>query len=112
MSSQIFKHPYPKEKFLMFLKQCAELNQHSYIFSKTSYKTAQHKELIQPFCNDIEKYYFNSKKYYATRKMSYKNILTIIRQICKYYFIPFNINLKYINSAYEISYSIFISPEL
>ena len=112
MSSQIFKKPYPKEKLFEFLDNCTESNKTSYIFSKTSYKTAQYKELIQPFCCDLETYYFKSKKYYTTRKMSYKYMLTIIRQICKYHFIPFNINLKYLNSAYEISYSIFTSIEI
>lgn len=111
MPSQIFKLPFPKEKLYEFLDKCAEKNTDSYKFSKTSYKTAQYKEIIQPFCDTIKDYYFDSKKYYATRQITYKNIITIIRQLCKYHFIPFNSNIKYSQSIYEISYTIFISPE-
>lgn len=111
MPNQMFKIPFPKKKLYEFLEKCAEKGNNSYTFSKTSYKTAQYKEIIQPFCNMIKDYYFNSKKYYATRQITYKNIITIIRQLCKYHIIPFNSNIKYLQSVYEISYTIFISPE-
>ena len=110
MSSQIFRAPFPKEKLFKFLDQCVEKKNNSYLFSKVSFKTAQYKNLIDPFCKEIEPCYFDSKKYYATRKITYKNLVTIIRQICKFHFIPFTSNIKYYKSAYEISYTIFIAP--
>jgi len=111
MSSQIFRTPFPKEKLVAFLDQIVEKKNDAYVFSKAAFKTAQYKELIEDFCKSIEPYYFDSKKYYATRTMSYKNLVTIIRQICKYHFIPFTSNIKYYKSVYEISYTIIISSE-
>ena len=40
--------------------------------------------------------------------MSYKNIITIIRQICKYHHIPFTNRIKYEHSKYEIIYIIYL----
>ena len=53
---------------------------------------------------------FISKKMYVEREMKYKNLITIIRQICRYHHIPFSSNIKYSKSKYEITYSIII-PE-
>ena len=47
---------------------------------------------------------------YVEREMKYKNLITIIRQICRYHHIPFSSNIKYSKSKYEITYSIII-PE-
>ena len=112
MVSQIFKTPFPKEKLFKFLDQCVEKKHNAYLFTKVSFKVAQYKELIDPFCKEIENYYFNSKKYYASRKMTYKHIVTIIRQICKFHFIPFTSHIDYSKSRYEISYTVFIAPVL
>ena len=109
--SQIFREPVPKEKLIEFLDQCVEVKNNSYVFSKTAFKTAQYKDIINSFCKELEKYYYESKKYYATRSMTYKNLVTIIRQICKYHFIPFTSNIKYYKSVYEISYTIFMTSE-
>jgi hypothetical protein len=111
MSSQIFRKPFPKEKLVAFLDGCTENKNNSYVFSKTAFKAAQYKDIVVAFCKEIEGYYYESKKYYATRGMTYKNIVTIIRQICKYHFIPFTSNIKYYKSVYEISYTIFMPTE-
>ena len=111
MSSQIFRTAFPKEELFKFLDKCVEKKNNAYVFSKVAYKTAQYKEIIEPFRENIQSYYYDSKKYYATRQITYKNLVTIIRQLCKYHFIPFNSNIKYCKSAYEISYTIFVSPE-
>ena len=39
--------------------------------------------------------------------MTYKNLITIIRQICKYNNIPFTSDIKYSKSKYEITYFIY-----
>ena len=35
----------------------------------------------------IKPYYFKSKQFYLERDKNYKNIITIIRQICKFNYI-------------------------
>ena len=111
MSSQIFKTPYPKEKLIEFLEQCVEKKNNNYLFSKVAFKTAAYKNIVEGFCKGIEPFYYDSKKHYATRNMTYKNLVTIIRQVCKFHFIPFTSEIKYYKSVYEISYTIFIPSD-
>jgi hypothetical protein len=107
MNSQIFKTPIDKEIFFEFLSTCSKKKLKHYEISKTSFKSAVFQNLIQPFCDSIKEYYHISKRHYITRKMTYKNLITVVRQICKYHHIAFTSQIKYDNSNYEISYSIF-----
>ena len=111
MSSQIFRTSIDIQKLFDFLDQCTSKKKNIYTFSKVAFKTAQYKELIDPFCKEVEQYYYDSKKYYATRKMTYKNFITILRQLCKQCHFGFTSNIKYYKSAYEISYTIYVPPE-
>jgi|MDTF01.1.fsa_nt_gb hypothetical protein len=111
MNSQIFKIPIDKIIFYEFLSTCSEKKLKYYEISKISFKSAVFQNLIQPFCDSIKDYYHISKQHYITRKMTYKNLITVIRQICKFHHIAFTSQIKYDNSNYEISYSIFADSE-
>jgi len=105
--SQIFKKEISSDCLFNFLQQCCVVNKNKYIFNKASYKKAQLLKIIQPFCQELKEYYFKSKQYYLERNMSYKNIITVIRQVCKFTKIPFTSDIKYSKSKYEITYYIF-----
>ena len=107
-NSQIFKTPIPLSFFSNFLETNGEKYLNKCIFSKTSFKKAQLSKSIQSFLDSIKKYYYPSKQFYVTRDITYKGIVTIIRQICKYHHIPFTSQIKYNKSKYEIIYTIFI----
>ena len=107
MSSQIFKNPIPLSVFADFLDKNGQKQTNKYIFSKTSFKKAQLEETLQPFLDSIKACYFPSKQFYVTRDATYKGLVTIIRQICKYYHIPFSSRIKYGQSKYEIIYTIY-----
>jgi hypothetical protein len=111
MVSQIFKNPISKIYFLTFISSWCEKKQNSFQLTKSSFKSATFQDLIQPFCESIKDNYHFSKLYYLERKMTYKNFITIIRQICKYHNIPFTSIIKYDKSNYEIYYSILIDSE-
>ena len=110
MTSQIFKIEPPIKTFHEFIQNNATFSSSKYLFSKSSFKKAQLKKQIEPFIDDIKHCYFISKKMYVEREMKYKNLITIIIQICRYHHIPFSSNIKYSKSKYEITYSIII-PE-
>ena len=57
--------------------------------------------------DNLKKYYFKSKHHYLERDSTYKNFVTIVRQICKYHHIPFTSDIKYSKSKYEIKYFIY-----
>tara|TARA_A100001015_G_scaffold227393_1_gene256885 strand:+ start:1949 stop:2287 length:339 start_codon:yes stop_codon:yes gene_type:complete len=108
--SQIFKNIYPKEHFFLFLKKYCDAKNSQYIFSKDSFKRIKLDKAEIDFSKELKKYYFNSKHYYLERLIthsSYKNFVTVIRQICKYHHIPFTSNIKYSKSKYEIKYFIY-----
>jgi hypothetical protein len=111
MSSQIFKNPVPLSVFTDFLDKNGQKQANKYIFSKTSFKKAQLEETVQPFLDSIKACYFPSKQFYVTRDATYKGIVTIIRQICKYHHVPFSSQIKYSQSKYEIIYTIFLPAQ-
>lgn len=105
--SQIFKKDISKDFLFDFLEKCCTIQKNKYIFNKSSYKKAQLLELITLFCSNLKPYYYKSKQHYLERNMSYKNVITIIRQLCKFTKIPFTSNIAYSKSKYEITYYIF-----
>ena len=106
--SQLFRKPVPISTLIDFLETNGYKRLNGIIFSKASFKKSQMFGTLDPFLNGIKDFYRKSKQKYATRAMSYKNIITIIRQICKYHHIPFTNRMKYENSTYEIIYIIYI----
>lgn len=105
--SQIFQNNFPKNIFFDFLSLYCDVNNKQYIFSKESFKRIKLDKKEISFCDNLKKYYFPSKHHYLEREKSYKNFVTIIRQICKYHHIPFTSNIKYSKSKYEIKYFIY-----
>ena len=62
---------------------------------------------LNDFTTSLIPYYFKSKCFYLTRKMSFNALATIIRQICKKNNIRYVSKIKYIGSDYNILYYIY-----
>ena len=107
--SQIFQNHIPKNILIDFLKKYCDLNNDKYfIFSNTIFKKIKFKlENLDNFYNEIKQYYFKSKLFYLERDKTYKNFVTILRQICKYHAIPYTSKILYSKSTYEIKYFIY-----
>ena len=80
------------------------------ILNNIIYKKLKYNNFINDFINSIEKYYYKPKLFYIKRNISYKNFLTIIRQLCNLYNIKFENKIKYSKSKYEIYYIFNIHP--
>ena len=102
--SKVFKKIYPYTKFIEFIDSIAIKNKNSYFLDINLYKKAVYNKKIQPFINDLEEYYRESKKMYIHKKITYKALITILRQICKSHDIEYDSNMKYINNTYHIEY--------
>lgn len=85
-------------------------NNNTIILNKIIYKTIKYNGNLDIFINKIKPYYNKNKFFYVNRNITYKNFLTIIRQICKSYNLTFENKIKYFNSTYEIYYIINIRP--
>jgi hypothetical protein len=106
MTSQLFKEKFPKETFFEFLNKYCNKTDKNYVVSKAAYKKAKLDDAIVPFFTQLKKYYHKSKHFYLDRGDNYKNLITVIRQICKNHEIIYTSNIKYSKSKYEIIYFI------
>jgi hypothetical protein len=113
--SQVFKNYFSKDVLFDFLESCCDKAEHKdlnccYEFNNTSYKKAKYEEnKLDAFYKKIKPYYHNSKQFYVNREKTHKNVITVLRQICKFLNITYTSKIKYRNSSYSIIY--FISVE-
>lgn len=107
MTSQVFKHPVPSNVLFDFLESICVKKDKYYVFDKCAFKKASFKNLLQVFYTTLTDYYYLSKRKYLENTTNYNSLCTIIRQICKFNAISCVSNIKYSNSTYEISYSIY-----
>lgn len=114
--SQVFKNYFSNTILYDFLDTCCDKVEHKdisgglcYEFNNTSYKKAKYEENhLDGFYKKIKPYYHNSKQFYVEREKTHKNIVTVLRQICKFLNIPYTTTIKYRNSTYCIVYFIFV----
>lgn len=104
--SQVFKSKVPLEPMYELLEKICMNDPKFYILTKTSYKSGEFNNLIQPFCVKYLDFYHESKKKYAERKMDYNRFVTIVRQICCINNIRYDYKIVYNKSSYEIVYHI------
>ena len=62
---------------------------------------------IKPF-EALNDSYHKSKRFYLTRNMTYKNFLTILRQVCNFICIPYTSKILYNSSKYNIIYILYL----
>lgn len=108
MSSQIFKYNIPKTLFVDFLNNICDIKEKYFLLNKAAYKKAEYHNYLKPFLNTLEEYYYNSKKFYVTRKMTYNYFLTVIRHLCKNTKIFYEQKILYTKSVYDITYHIYL----
>jgi hypothetical protein len=105
--SQIFKEAVPLELLIHLLNNICAKNDKHYILDTIAFKSGIFNGSIQQFIQDCKPYYFYSKLKYLDRKLTYKNFLTIIRQICNHNNLDYHSQIKYDKSKYEIVYTIY-----
>lgn len=107
--SQIIKNPFDIELLYKFLKNNCEIEKKYFIFSKIAFKKAKLTESVKPFIESLKPFYYKSKLKYLNRTMDYKNFITILRQLCNYFKLPYTSKILYQKSKYEIIYYINMS---
>ena len=103
--SSIFCKEYPKENIEQFIKDIASKQSNDdYFFDINLFKKAKFNNQIKPFIESLDEFYKRKYKYYLTRDNTFKNLLTIMRQLCKYHDIPYYKKIKYQHNDYNIVY--------
>lgn len=108
MFSQLFKTRVELSVFIDFLSPICDIKEDKYIFNNESFKKANLFNKIEPFIEICRKHYHKVKQKYIDRKMSYNNLITILRQIAKSHNIEYKSNIKYSKSNYNIEYIFYI----
>lgn len=107
MTSQIFKKQIPNEILFTLLENICNKNEKYYILNSISFKKGLYSDSISNFLELCKPFYYNSKKKYLERKMTYNMFTTVIRQICNFNNIKYTTQIKYDKSVYDIIYIIY-----
>ena len=107
-NSQIIKKTLPRLLVKNFICENFLNKENSYVLNKNVYKKLLMFNKLKPFLDKLDEYYYCSKKGYLRRSMHYKNFVTIIRQLCKYFGIKMVSTIKYGHSNYEMEYDIYL----
>ena len=108
MRSQIFHTPPPKEVLIKFIKKYSEQRANVYVFTNSAFKKAKYQDDIQKFIDSVKNFYYNSKRKYADRKMTFKHFSNVLRQNCRFHKIVFYSKIKYRKSKHETDYYIIL----
>ena len=106
--SQIIKDTIDKQMFINFIKKnLVKLSKpDNYVLNNNVYKRLVLFNELQPFLDNLKPHYYSSKQYYLDREMNYKRLVTVFRQLCKYFKIYIISNIKYNKSQYMLEYTI------
>ena len=111
--SQNFKKIYNINKIVdIIMKYCSNEKKREYTFTPITYKKLLYNKELKPLINELTEYYHKSKVFYLKRNMTYKNTLTIFRQVLNSLCIPYTSKIIYNKSKYTINYIIYLNDEI
>tara|TARA_B110001452_G_C15238339_1_gene428760 strand:- start:373 stop:705 length:333 start_codon:yes stop_codon:yes gene_type:complete len=106
MSYIIFKKDLSSNILYDFLKINCIIENEYLVLNKLIFKKYEYNNIIQEFYDILKLYYRKSKIFYLEREISYNNLLTVIRQICRFKNINYFSKIKYDRNKYNIIYYI------
>lgn len=115
---KFFKAAIPHEIVHGFIKKIAYKmpnSENHYLVDLNAYKKAvycsdpQSVSFLHQFCKDLLPFYCKEKQIFITRKMSYNNMNTILRQVCRHCAIECKSERKYDKSKTQIVYCIVLN---
>jgi hypothetical protein len=106
-NNQLFKQKVDNKLLFDLLDNIALKSDKCYVLDQNAYKKMLYHSLHMDFYKILEDYYYASKCFYITRKISYKSFTNVVRQICKHNNIMFNSSIKYNESKYNIVFYIY-----
>ena len=116
--TKFFKAAIPHEMIHGFIKKISYRipnSENHYLIDLNAYKKAMYcsephsVSLLDQFCRDLLPFYCKEKQIFLTRKMSYNNMNTILRQVCRHCAIECRSERKYDKSKTQIVYYIILN---
>ena len=105
--SQIFKKTVPLNILYDLLDIYSQHNSKYYLINDVFFKKLKFDNVLEKFLESIKPYYFDSKRFYVERNMTYVRFTTVIRQLCKFHKLHFSSKILYDRSKYNINYYIY-----
>jgi hypothetical protein len=102
MKNQIIKNKI--DFFIEFLKSIGTKENNNITINENHYKQAIYNNKIQPFIASLEPHYYDSKKKYLQKYITYNGFITILRQISNKNEIIYTSKIKYTKSVHYIEY--------
>lgn len=112
MTKQLFKTIINPTELTQLLDKICSKSENYYVMNNAAYKRGIFTGDIVKFIEFCIPHYHVSKRHYLERKTSYKNFVTIIRQICNSNNIAYIPKIVYDKSTYEILYYIYAKSSL
>ena len=103
-SSQIVKTAVPHSTIYSFFEKICNKNKSSYIFTPYSFKKSVFLGILTNFLDSCRPHYRVTKHKYLIEPLTYSQMITILRQICKRSEIKYTSKIIYANSSYTILY--------
>ena len=116
--TKFFKAAIPHVMIHGFIKKISYRipnSENHYLIDLNAYKKAmycsepQSVSLLDQFCRDLLPFYCKEKQVFLTRKMSYNNMNTVLRQVCRHCAIECKSERKYDKSKTQIVYYIVLN---
>lgn len=99
MKCRNIKIPPDKNIFYSFLNSICYRENNNLIFYDELFN--KNKDIIENYATIIKSHYHKSKQFYVTN-IDFRKTFTFIKQLCRYFFIDFTLNRKYMNSSYKL----------
>lgn len=111
MSHQVFCKIVPINLLFDLLDEICLKTDKFYVIDKNSYRKMIFHKYDETFAKQMKDYYYYSKQFYATRKMTYNHFICIVRHICKQADLLYSSHTKYVDSNYDTIYHIYFSSK-
>jgi hypothetical protein len=104
LMGRIFYEPIDAKILYDLLDQICLKTEKHYIVNIIAYRKMMFLKLHLPFLNAIVSKYQVSKRFYVTRKLTFRSFITIVKQLCHHNHITTHSNVQYFESEYIINY--------
>ena len=106
--SACFRENFPNSKLFEFLDKICLKKDKYYVFDINSFKKLLYNPIVyDEFVNTLKPYYYNSYAFYLERPITYNNVTTILRQLCKQNALTIIKKLTYSKHDYNNNYYIY-----
>jgi len=102
----LFKEQVPLDILYSLLNKICPNNEPYYIVDNNVFSKMLYYDYHIVFLEKVLPYYYDSKKHFVTRNLTYNSFITILRQICNINNIHYISDKKYNRSEYSIRYMV------